>query len=933
MSLLPRERESAGATMDRRQTLTTVLSLGLLSSVFSYCVLERRGWEQIARTTSVGDLSYLYRVGDDEAPSSSMLASSSQDAKSAKSTRAAEVASSTQAEQLAWQPLVETSALSNPSESTELVASEGEIAHVEAGLPELVAVEVAAEVSLEAAIELPVLRSEGQQTLELAEVELDDRWPAVEALTSQAAAPAVASQYVRRSPMEIARLDQIENPTFTEPVAESERVIESEPAAEPAVVVQTPVVAEPSVPIVAMGLVWAEPSKLMGDLERLTKLPDCESWAHRTAGLVRRLASESIVPAPESREILAELRVEYERGQGMSKGLDRKSAIPLRLVLHALERRLDLWEASQGVIEARAEAEMTQSDVARLCTALSRVEPMLAASSEGEGWRQYLLLGSLSHSCRGNVALGSQSHRDLARLVLERIDSPELSDSQRAFLSREPMLSLAVGLRELTHDPMHLGEVLAAVEAYEQAADPENARRLAESSRRLASAHNPAVRQLSEHLESHYRNHNVRVAISADLMNRMIPQPDPMAGAVRDTILGIPVRGRQTTVSKVGVKLIPNDQAIAIDLQVKGQVDAITTAKSGPATLYSDNDSVYTAVKPIRIDASGVTPEEAQVEVDTVTNLRGLKTDLDGIPLVGALLRSYVHSKHASSKEAALAETDWKVGMKVTEHLDELVSKNLMLAAAKYQERVVHQVSMLNLEPLNLDMQTTADRISLRGRLAGEEQLGSHTPRPQALSDSLASVQLHESAINNLLDKVGLAGNEFTPGELQELFVKKFQLPTDALPRVIGRDVKFHFAESEPVRIRCYDGKLEITLKLDRVENGRQESESVLVRAVYRPKVESHSVELVRDGNIDIEGEGLRGRSNLAMRAVFSKIFPKERPWLLVPPKMFEDPRLADIGVTQFVLRDGWMGASIGPRRKEASTLETVARDTVREVR
>jgi hypothetical protein len=98
----------------------------------------------------------------------------------------------------------------------------------------------------------------------------------------------------------------------------------------------------------------------------------------------------------------------------------------------------------------------------------------------------------------------------------------------------------------------------------------------------------------------------------------------------------------------------------------------------------------------------------------------------------------------------------------------------------------------------------------------------------------------------------------------------------------------------------------------------------VTVRAVYRPKVELHSVELVRDGNIEIEGEGLRGRSNLAMRAVFSKIFPKERPWMLVAPKVFEDARLADMGVTQFVIRDGWMGASIGPRRKEQSALETV---------
>ena len=50
------------------------------------------------------------------------------------------------------------------------------------------------------------------------------------------------------------------------------------------------------------------------------------------------------------------------------------------------------------------------------------------------------------------------------------------------------------------------------------------------------------------------------------------------------------------------------------------------------------------------------------------------------------------------------------------------------------------------------------DRLIARYRLAGTNHLGAFTPRPQAPSDTMLSVQVHESMLNNTIDKLALSG-------------------------------------------------------------------------------------------------------------------------------------------------------------------------------
>ena len=70
---------------------------------------------------------------------------------------------------------------------------------------------------------------------------------------------------------------------------------------------------------------------------------------------------------------------------------------------------------------------------------------------------------------------------------------------------------------------------------------------------------------------------------------------------------------------------------------------------------------------------------------------------------------------------------------------------------------------------------------------------------------------------------------------------------------------------------------------------------------------------IYRDGVIRLVGHVPVG-SQVALRGVFSKIFPKEFRKELVPEKVLADERFAALGFNQCVLQDGWLSLSIGSR-------------------
>jgi hypothetical protein len=215
-----------------------------------------------------------------------------------------------------------------------------------------------------------------------------------------------------------------------------------------------------------------------------------------------------------------------------------------------------------------------------------------------------------------------------------------------------------------------------------------------------------------------------------------------------------------------------------------------------------------------------------------------------------------------------------------------------------------------------IELTSTKERLVARLRIAGDHQLGGHTPRPRALSDSLASLQIHESALTNAAASLDLDATRFTAPELQARLRERFPKLAFRSPPTTRRDIVFEFAYHDAVQVRIDDGRLELLLGLSSVELQARSMENVVVHAFYVPIVDGLDAELVRDGPLAIEGR-LSSTDRARLHNVFNKVLSEERRLPIVRLAKFGESQLNGLAITQLVLEDGWIGVALGPDAPE----------------
>ncbi|MEO0530341.1 MAG: hypothetical protein AAF266_07145, partial [Planctomycetota bacterium] len=459
--------------------------------------------------------------------------------------------------------------------------------------------------------------------------------------------------------------------------------------------------------------------------------------------------------------------------------------------------------------------------------------------------------------------------------------------------------------------------VAQRLESYEQRPTSKLARWLAEDASRLAASQDTDAQQLARSIEKNYRNANVRVAIAAGLIERLLPQPKAVTSVVRDRIAGNPVSGRATTETALGIRLTPDPAAWRFGIEAQGTVQSQTISRGGPARLRSYGTTAFTAKKLVVLTPEGLQAAPAVAQATSQgSRLVGLSTNYDRVPLVGNYVRSAARSEYGKVKRRALAETRVKVERTVRQTLDTRTTKQLAEMEHRFQEDVVARAAGLGLQIVPVEMRTTDLRVITRVRVAGDQQLAAHTPRVRAPSDSLLSVQMHESMLNNALEGLDLAGATLTPAELRERLVTRLQFPDDGAS-TSDRAV-LRFASEDPIRFRLADGRAQMTLSLDSISVRGRRHKKFKVHAFCRPEVNGLLAELVQDGTPHIEGR-MRTGSRMHLHGVMGKVLGENRRIPLIGGERTEQGKFADalvgLATNQFVIEDGWIGLAVGPPR------------------
>ncbi len=662
---------------------------------------------------------------------------------------------------------------------------------------------------------------------------------------------------------------------------------------------------------------WPQAPALAAQLTELAERQDCANWALETRARIQRLsATPSLDSSASAAELdkLAELAAQAKRQAARLTSVEDQSRM---LAAHyALSRRLAVWRC---VHEAAGQPGATTVPVAahpnHMLQRLEAADAVLGQGRRSSHWRRYLLTGQTRLLAEAGSTIDELQRRQHARRVLRRMEWPGLTDVQRGFLTRAEFADLAEELRAWAAEPFDFPQLLQTLEDYERQPSASLARAIASYRRRLGWASHRSVAELANQIDVHYANANVRAAVSQDLLVLLAETPETKVERVEDTIAGAAVRGQSQTTSQVAFRVLPDEHRLRLVLEATGQVVTSTRSSKSGAVFYSNGQAWFAAQKEIMFDGRNLMLAPAVAEARVNDSLRNIATEYDNVPLVNMLAQSIARQGHADAHATAQREARQKVARRAASQLDAEAAQRLGNLDARVRDVVGERLSHLALFADPVSLQTTESRLIGRYRLASDMQLGAHTARPQAPADSLASVQIHESAVNNALGQLRLAGCEMDLPGVFNAVIEAVGAAGTQIPDDLPENILVRFDEEEPLRVDLMDGQARVTIRLAELQTEDRTWRNIMSRAYYCPEATGMTARLARDGHIELSGDRLRFRDQLALRAIFAKVFSERRALDLIPPRLARNPKLDGCELTQLTIRDGWIGLAIGPVR------------------
>ena len=452
--------------------------------------------------------------------------------------------------------------------------------------------------------------------------------------------------------------------------------------------------------------------------------------------------------------------------------------------------------------------------------------------------------------------------------------------------------------------------LLDALERFEALQSPVDAQAASQALTTLGSLSHEEPRRVATAARDHYAAANLRVVVHRQFVERLLPESEVDSGAVDDMILGRQVRGRRTVERTTGVRFVPDADELSFDLEVRGNVESRTVTESGPVALTSRGVSAFTVRKPVKLSSAGLMFGAATGVASNRSQLAGIETSFDSVPLMRSLVRTMARNQHDEHLPEANREVVDKIVARACREVDQKAESQFVEMAQRLRGKLWAPLVKLGLEPTAVGMETTADLAMVRLRLAAAGQLAAHTPRPRGPDDAMLAVQVHESSLNNAFDRLGIAGRRLALEDLFRLLAERAGREA-VLPDDLPEGVTVSFAASQPLRVTFRDGLVHLRMALDAIESGRRDWYDVIVQVAYRPRAGTTQVYLDREGPVQLSGPGHQGRIEIALRTVFGKVFPKERPLTLFPAQMAEHPKLVGMPVSHLAATDGWLALAL----------------------
>lgn len=605
-------------------------------------------------------------------------------------------------------------------------------------------------------------------------------------------------------------------------------------------------------------------------------------------------------------------------------GICKKCLIPSLLLAFSLNLgmpspALQAQEGLKGILPAEL-PERVDSDLRRL-------------TDNWQSWSDETanLLLKLYSAEPGDVAAQQEvlSQLDNRLSTIEKsLEAPEYAAIHDQLLAVQGVLSRRVALMKAIlatngSDAAalrgHMTKLVASLEEYEASGTRAAANGVREAFNGIRQTAADGGEAVTLALRESYLNYNTRIAATEAFVHRMLAEDRVESGEVRDFILCADVFGNQVTCTSSGIDFQPQTDGIRFYVTLNGVVNSSTDGYTSKAVVHTEGNHTFYATKEVTFDGTHFVTMPAGINVNADNTPTKARTKISGVPFLGSIADDTAIQRARQLEPESEAIAAERVSSRVTPKFNEEVDRKFNNANNDFQNKLVGPLTELNQYPDTIHYQTTETHLVSASRLMTAGELGGGTPHPSMISPKGLTLLIHESMINNSIDRMGLEGKTMTAAELKTFLrdrfskVFNFEKKDDAAStEADDSDLKqMVFANEDPMRVRIENGMITLVLRTGFKREGQEDVAPHVISIPLKPVISGDEVVFERS-DVSV---GAIGDSNVTIRRGIQSKVEKE---FKVPSPMKrtkviekEDDKSVETTLTTIRAIDGWLGLTL----------------------
>lgn len=415
-------------------------------------------------------------------------------------------------------------------------------------------------------------------------------------------------------------------------------------------------------------------------------------------------------------------------------------------------------------------------------------------------------------------------------------------------------------------------------------------------------------------LKEQFSAPNLQFHITEQMVNRLgiLPVQEPQD--VNECILGTRIRGDACLTGSVTYDFLPHSSGANVDINLVGNMTTNNRGFNRGVILRTTGRSPINARKLITVTPQSITAGETRVAV-------ALSTRINAIQHRSAIVRRIAKRKASEQKPLADSIAQGRLKKKMVTQYDARVAEQLAQAQTQYvkfQQEAKNrpEYRRLGFPAPKVQFHSTDHLIEASLRQAVDYQLAAPGPCPFPRLADGGSVEIHQSVINNALDRL-LGGRRIKNSDLDDYALQI----ADKVPEEIQKQVDGAYWEAAltryfPIVVGLDNGQLTLEIRLLELTGQDLRLRGMKVRVTYDVELRDQRLILDRVGEIEITGGttvqrgALRGKLKPNFEEhieteplLVSSLFPNAKPQA--------KEVLGKIVVQDVRIDDGWMQITV----------------------